>query len=359
MKATFKSSLLLLMASAAFFTSCKKDEVQAVLTPSGAVTLSSSATTLVLTQANGANTAASFTWDKAKFGYPAGITYTLEFTKGGTNFATATSTSINMETALTKTYTVKDLNSKLLDIIPFGSAQQVQARIKADVGSGVAPIYSNVISLTVTAYRDIINYTFPQALYIAGNYQGWSPSTAPKIVDKFASGTTGSGYDGYINFTNATPEFKIVKGPDWSFGDFGSSGGGVLTNGGSNLTLSDGAGVYRLTASTSGMTWTATKITTWGIIGSATAGDWGSSTPMTFNAADGTWTLTTNLTGGAGKEMKFRANNGWDINFGDNNPADNKPEYGGDNIKIAADGNYTITLDIGIAGNYSYTVRKN
>lgn len=359
MKATFKSSLLLLIAAATFFTSCKKDEVQAVLAPGGNVNLASTQLTLVLTQASAATTASAFTWGKADFGYPAGITYTLEFTKGGTNFATATTTVINMDTKLAKTFTIGDLNAKMQDIIPYGSAQQVQARIKADVGSGVAPIYSNVLSMTITSYRDIVNYNFPQALFIAGNYQGWSPSTAPKIVDKFASGTTGSGYDGYINFTNANPEFKIVKGPDWSFGDFGASSSTVLTNGGSNLTLSNGAGVYRLTASTSGMTWSATKITTWGIIGSATPGDWGASTPMTFNAADGTWNITVNLTGGAGKEMKFRANNGWDINFGDNNPADNKPEYGGDNIKVAASGNYTITLDIGIAGNYSYTVRKN
>ncbi len=358
MKATFRSSLLLFIASATFLTSCKKEEVQAVLNPTGAVVLASTATTLVLAQANAANTAVSFSWDKANFGYPAGVTYTLEFCKGGTNFATATSTSINMETSLAKTFTVGEINAKMQDIIAYGSAQQVQARVKADVGSGVTPIYSNVLTLTITSYRDIVNYGFPQALWIAGNHQGWDPPSAPKIVDKFASGTTGSNYDGYINFTNASPEFKMVKGNNWGAGDFGGSAG-ILTNGGSNLTLSDGAGVYRLTASTSGMTWTATKINTWGIIGSATPLDWGASTPMTFNAVDGTWTLTTNLTGGAGKEMKFRANNDWAINFGDNNPADNKPEYGGDNIKIAQDGNYTITLDIGIAGNYSYTIRRN
>jgi len=357
MKATFKSSLLLLIVSATFISSCIKEEVRAVLNPGGNLTLSSTQSTLVLTQANAANTAVNFTWDKANFGYPAGITYTLEFCKGGTNFAAATSTSINMETALAKTYKIGDLNGKMLDIIPFGSAQQVQARIKADVGSGVAPIYSNVISLTVTAYRDIVNYAFPKALWVAGNFQGWSPSTAPKIVDKFASGTTGSGYDGYINFTDANPEFKLVKGPDWSFGDFGVGGTTGSLGSVGNLKLTNGAGVYRLTANTSSMTYTATKINTWGVIGSATPKDWNASTPMVFNAADGTWTVTLNLLGG--KEMKFRANDGWDINFGDNSPADNKPEYGGDNIKIALDGNYTVTLDIGIAGNYSYTIKKN
>jgi starch-binding outer membrane protein SusE/F len=357
MKATIKGFYLLLTAATVFFTSCKKDEVQAFLKPVGGMNLTSTQSTLVLLQANAANTAATFAWDKANFGYDAGITYTLQFCKGGTNFATATTTAINMETKLAKTFTVGELNAKMQDIIPYGSPQAVQARVKADVGSGVAPIYSNVINLTITSYRDIVNYNFPQALWIAGNYQGWSPSTAPKIVDKFASGTTGSGYDGYINFTDPNPEFKMVKGPDWSFGDFGAgSTPGSLGSSG-NLKLTDGAGVYRITANTSGMTWTNTKITTWGIIGDATAGGWGSSTPMTFNPADGTWTLTTNLVGG--KELKFRANNAWDINFGDDAPADNKPEYGGKNIAIAADGNYSIILDLGIAGNFSYTIKKN
>jgi spore coat protein U-like protein len=78
---------------------------------------------------------------------------------------------------------------------------------------------------------------------------------------------------------------------------------------------------------------------------------------MTFNAGAGTWTITADLTGG--QELKFRANNDWAINFGDNAPADNKPDYNGSNIAIAQTGNYTITLDLGVAGNYSYTVKKN
>lgn len=355
MKNVIKNASLLLALGVSLW-SCEKEETKAILNPSGAVTLNNTTNTLVLQQPNAANAATTFTWNKAEFGYPAGVTYTLELCKGGTNFATATTTSINMTTLLTKAFTVGEFNAKMQDIIPNGSAQAVQARVKADVGSGVAPVYSNVVNLTVTAYRDIVNYGFPQALWVAGNYQGWSPSTAPKIVDRFASGTTGSSYDGYINFTNASPEFKLVKGPDWSFGDFGSPAPGTLGNGGSNLTLSGGAGVYRLQANTAGMTWSATKINTWGIIGNATPGNWGASTPMTFNAADGTWTITTNLVVG---EMKFRANDGWDINFGDNSPADNKPDYGGSNIPITVAGNYTITLDLGIAGNFVYNIRRN
>lgn len=353
------NKLTILTVAAGLLVSCKKEEVKAILQPGAPNALTSTQTTLVLEQANAANPAVTFSWGASDFGYQAAIIYTLQFSRGGTNFATPSTTNVELGTALTKSFTVGELNAKMQDIIANGSPEQVEVRLKSDIGSGVDPIYSNVITMTITAYRDLVNYSFPQALFIAGNFQGWSPSTAPKIVDKFASGTTGSNYDGYINFTNATPEFKMVKGPDWSFGDFGSAGAGMLGNGGPNLTLADGAGVYRLRANTSNMTWSATKITTWGIIGSATPGDWGASTPMTFNAADGTWTITVNLVGGAGKEMKFRANNDWGINLGDNAPADGKPEYDGGNIPINDSGNYTITLDIGIAGNYAYTIRRN
>jgi hypothetical protein len=148
----------------------------------------------------------------------------------------------------------------------------------------------------------------------------------------------------------------MVKGPDWSFGDLGNYGGSNLGPGGANLTLGQGAGVYRITANTSNMTWSNTKIDTWGIIGSATPGGWGGSTAMTYDIAQNVYIITANLTVG---EMKFRANNDWPINFGDNAPADGKPEYGGDNIPITTAGNYTITLDLGIAGNFAYSIRRN
>lgn len=78
---------------------------------------------------------------------------------------------------------------------------------------------------------------------------------------------------------------------------------------------------------------------------------------MTLNT-DGTYSITVDLTGG--NELKFRANDDWAINFGDNksNGPDNIPDYGGDNIAIETSGSYFITLDLTLAGNYSYNIRK-
>ena len=364
MKANFKSSMLLLIASSAILTSCVKQDLKAYLNPGGPLQFNTSITNpnIVLLQANAnlnlGTSSGTFFWNGADFGFKAAVTYTIQFTRAGSNFASAATTELTIGSSLSRIITVRDFNAKMLDILPFGVPSPVHARLKADVGSGVDPIYSNVITnFVVTAYLDVVNYTFPQALWIAGNYQGWNPGAAPKIVDKSASGTTGSNYEGYINFTDGAPhDFKMVKGDNWGAGDFGSAGGTALGNGGPNLTMVGAAGVFKVNANTQNMTWSYTRIATWGIIGDATPAGWGASTPMIFNPADGSWSITTNLSAG---EIKFRANDDWGINFGDNSPRDNKPDYGGSNIPIAASGNYTLVLNIGIAGNYSYTIRKN
>ena len=358
MKPTFKIASLLLAVSTVLW-SCDKEETQAVLKPGGATTLTSTATTLVLLQANAGNAAVTFTWNKADFGYQAAINYTIQLCKGGTNFAsTATTTEVAMGTALTKSFTVGEFNAKMQEIISDGVASAVDVRIKSSVGTTVDPIYSNVISMTITSYLDIVTYAWPQSMNVAGNFQGWDPPTGPQIVNTRNGGY--SGYEGYIVFNNAAPEFKLVKGNNWGAGDFGNAGGGNLQNGGPNLTLPSGGagltGLYRLRAHTGSMTWSYDKINTFGIIGSATPAGWGASTPMTFVGSNGSWTIIADLVVG---ELKFRANNDWAINFGDNATADNKPEYDGSNIQVTQAGNYTITLNIGIGGNYSYKLRKN
>ena len=95
-----------------------------------------------------------------------------------------------------------------------------------------------------------------------------------------------------------------------------------------------------------------------GLIGGAIPGTgWDSDRDMTFDPATGTYSITLDLNAG---EIKFRANDNWDFNLGDNNdPNDGRPEVGGNNIKINAAGNYTITLDLLVGGNWVYTIKKN
>lgn len=77
----------------------------------------------------------------------------------------------------------------------------------------------------------------------------------------------------------------------------------------------------------------------WGLIGDATPGGWSDDTNMTWDAVNGRFTVTLNLTA---NKFKFRANDGWDYNFGGDLAA---LTLGGGDIQVAEAGNYTITLN--------------
>ena len=366
---TWLNKIMLVGVAAIAFSSCEKDEVRTVLNVGSAPTLTATPSTpLVLLQTNANNDAVKFTYTPATFGFDAAVTYVLQIAKGGTSFASASTTEVGLSssTPLEKSFKVVDFNRELLKIINYGAATPVEVRVKATVAAAAPASYSNVVTITATAYRDLITYAYPNALNIAGNFQGWSPATAPQIVKQNNGGY--NGYEGYIIFNAATPEFKMVRGNDW-VGDHGaatsnisnpSSGGGTLTaNGGGNIPLPGGgpglAGYYRLRANTTDLTWSYNKITTWGIIGAFNGWNGNDNVPMTFNTSTGVWTITRDMPAG---EFKFRANMDWGINFGDNG-GDFKPEYDGANINITAAGNYTISLDLSSGGNYAYTLKKN
>jgi hypothetical protein len=354
---TWLNKIMMMGVAAIIISSCKKDEVKTILNVGAAPSLAANNTTLVLQQANAGNDAVKFTYTPATFGFDAAVTYVLQIAKGGTSFASASTTEVGLSNVspMEKSFKVVDFNRELLKIINYGTATPVEVRVKATVAAAAPATYSNVVTITATAYRDIIKYAFPNALNIAGNFQGWDPGTAPQIVKQNNGGY--NGFEGYIVFNAAAPEFKMVKGDNWGAGDYGSAGAGTLGNGGPNLTIPSGGagltGYYRVRANTTNLTWGYTKINTWGIIGAFNG--WGSSVPLTFNTSTGVWSITRDMPAG---EFKFRANDDWGINFGDNN-ADFKPEYDGSNLNISVAGNYTISLDLSVGGNYAYTLKKN
>ena len=185
-------------------------------------------------------------------------------------------------------------------------------------------------------------------LYVPGSHQGWSPGTAPIVYNR----NFDMKYEGYVNFS-ANDLFKFTSEPNWDGTNYGDGGAEVLSTTGDNLTVAE-AGYYKLNVDLSGSPFTYTTVKTdWGLIGDATVGGWDNSTPMTYNPDTKVWTVTTTLT--AGKAFKFRANNGWDINLGGNQ---SNLSYGGDNIQVATDGTYLVTLDLSNPEAYKCSVVK-
>jgi starch-binding outer membrane protein SusE/F len=150
-------------------------------------------------------------------------------------------------------------------------------------------------------------------------------------------------------------EFKIRKNNDWgtNYGDDGADG--TLEPGGANMVIT--AGNYIVTFSEKDLTVTIEQIPIiWGLVGNA-YNNWGATPDASFVPDwrnEGVWVLkNVTLTDG---EFKFRANNDWGTNYGDD--GGNKTlEAAGANIPATA-GIYTITLDFSDAANPTWDFIK-
>ncbi|GGK82141.1 SusE domain-containing protein [Rufibacter glacialis] len=322
-----------------FFSSCEKDEERVIANTQGkGAAFTASANNLTLQKANENNQAVNFTWTKADFGFDAALTNTLQFAVAGTNFANPKEVVLGSGD-ISKSYTVLDFNALMLSLnLPTGRNSTIEARVKTQIAGSeaVAPVYSNVVSMTVNPYP-LISF-----VYVPGAYQGWNPATADSLI----SPTSNNIYTGIINFTEGNTKFKITPAKKWDVA-YGDAGAGKVSTSGSDLSVPT-AGMYRLTLNLNDNTFTAAKYS-FGVIGDATPGGWGADTDMTYNNGTQTWSITTNLTPGS---IKFRLNDDWGTNYGGSN---GNLVSGGDNIAVPSAGNYRITFSL---ATNTYTLTK-
>ncbi|WP_303311091.1 SusE domain-containing protein [Hymenobacter sp. BT730] len=337
-------------AAVFLFSSCEKDEVRVMAQPGNAPTLTASANSVTLVQEDASKNAVTLSWKPGNYGFDAAQTYVIQFDKKDNKFAKPY--EYKAGTSTSKTFTVSEINNIMLALgLPTGSEASVEVRVTSNLATNAPSIpvktqVSGTTTLTGTPYLSFIAYP---SIQVPGGYQGWSPATAPFL----ASPNSNDVYEGYI-YMDAASEFKYTVGRSWdvNYGDDGT-GSGLAPNGGNIKTSAPG--YYKMNVDLGTKKYSVTS-TTWAVIGSATAGGWDAETPMTYDAANGVWKVTTTL--GAG-ELKFRANNAWAINMGDNG-ANGSPDYDGSNIVSPGAGSYTITLDLSKgAGNYSYSISKN
>lgn len=361
------NKLLIAASASLLFAACKKTSVLTYLAdvkfpPS----LTASADSVSLSPANDDSSVITFSWPNVIFPVKAPVTYSVQLdvpadTVGNNAWSNAVTIQVGKD-VLSKSFQGHDLDSITLTKLGLiaDSSNTVVARV---VGTLDRQVYSNAVTFKVKPYPPAAAL---KALWVPGDYEGWNPAGAPVIRE--ASGKPGM-YEGYIYFPpGGTFQFKMTPQADWTptaYGDAtGTSGDIIVANyAGGNMSVA-GAGYYELTADLNTNKWTAT-LTTWSIIGDATPGGWGSDTQMTYDAVNQVWTVTADML--AGGSFKFRANNQWVIDFGVDGSgnlvyADN-PFFGYtpnlNNLSVSADGNYTITLDLHNAGNYTYILHKN
>ena len=87
----------------------------------------------------------------------------------------------------------------------------------------------------------------------------------------------------------------------------------------------------------------------WGLVGNATPNSWDGPDLEMYETGSNQYAIYADLTAG---EMKFRYNEDWGQNYGDNG-ADGTLEGGGSNIVIPSAGTYYVTMDL---NNSTYTI---
>lgn len=314
------------------------------------INLKVSKSDVVLLAGNAGNSAVSLMWDSTPSLAMKGV-FTVQAAIRGTNF----DDPINVATTELPAYTfkVEELNSQVRRILQPGVPTMIDLRVVAQF-SGNKTVISTPMALQVTAYQPYTPFNGSRVFRVPGNYQLWNVADAPKLVTQDASGT----YEGYVNFNVKNPQFLLVKAATfWDpNGTYYNIGANKIGFNGNIFSLFSGSGAYRMKVDANTNIWTCTKVENWGLTGSAvtcTTGD------LVLDRSESglTWKITANMKKGS---FHFRANGSDAIMLGHNNgTAVGVPDYGGADIRINADGNYTIVLDLEEAGNYNYSVQRN
>ena len=159
------------------------------------------------------------------------------------------------------------------------------------------------------------------------------------------------------SITLTANEFKFLANNDWNVMSWGghSFPEGIAYSSGNNIVAT--AGEYAVTFNDvtgkySFKILNASTYETVGIIGSATENGWAFSTPMEqVEGEQHDWILTTYLSAG---ELKFRANDSWDMNWGASDFPAGIATYNGGNLLIPESGYFTIRFN-DFTGSYSFT----
>ena len=294
-----------------------------------------------------------------------GADIVVEYTKADFGVATAQAHNLYISTSETMegmkkakatfgdtTITLKqaDLNIAALDFADAGAEVDfyfaIVANLNTDKGAAVAgtELKSNVVKATFKSFvADVLPAEKYGKMYVVGTLNGWDHAAVEKEYDFLYNYDAGNAnlFAGIIDLRepNSAAEFKFTNG---AWGDKEHSMDGaqdaeattvrLVAGGGDNVNVWQTKRFYGAELDLGGTTlkklWSADQI---GVIG--LNGDWENDIVMEYNAKWARFYVDIEATGDT--EMKFRADAGWDLNWGAG------CANGGDNIAVAA-GKYRV-----------------
>lgn len=309
-----------------------------------------SGSSYVLLEENEEEELMTMEWTVPDFGFSAAVDYRIEGSLDGSfddpiRLGDTNSSSFSPQ--------VGEMNSNLISAgLASGIETEVYIRVRATLAdSNVDPMYSDPVVLGFTPYEQDLD--LPE-IYATGNfvelggYDGadWGWEGVP-VLYGFDSETE---YTGYIYFAEDGLEVKFAPERSWDLNWGDNDADGTLDVDGANIIMEDG-GFYLFDVNTETLTYSFTE-KVFGVIGEA-AGGWddGDDVIMEYSTEDQAWVVETELEAG---EMKFRANEAWDLDYGDDE-GNGTLQQGGANIVVDTAGTYRIELDLN-GPVYTYTL---
>ncbi|MEP2023661.1 MAG: SusE domain-containing protein [Reichenbachiella sp.] len=347
-----KLTYIYILILAVLFGACEDEAEKVIISsnPVGPTLTGPGADGMEFVKADAANTI-EYSWSMSDYGFDASVTYYVQIAMDETFSGSANLVSSQESNG---SAVIGDINGILLSWgLPIDEQATIKCRVFSTVNANVDTIFSEVTDFTVTPYETLIDYPM---IYVPGAYQGWSPGADNGRLYSYGFNSVYEGILRIVEGANPTSSFKVTPEANWD-----NAWGGVLTAAGSVFTgaldpsgadYTIDAGTYFVTVDVSALTIELEKTDDWGIIGDATPNGWSDpDTDMMYNGQRQVWEITTDLTDGF---LKFRANDDWGVNYGDNEP-DGTIDGSGSDIPVTA-GNYTIRLDL---NNEKYELIEN
>ena len=221
--------------------------------------------------------------------------------------------------------------------IPVDTAGDLELRIKStitDAASGaVLERVSTTVTINVTTYLTVLDLSTTWGV-VGSAANNWGATPDLPFFKTDIDGVLAA----YV--TLIAGEFKFRENNDWG-NNYGSnsSTGGAITSGGGNLTTTGGS--YKIVLDLNNLTYSIESFSI-GIVGGA-YNNWGA-TPDFMLEYDQYSDVFRGLVTLIDGEMKFRMNNDWGTNYGDDG-ADGTLELNGSNIVVTA-GTYFATVNM-------------
>lgn len=308
----------------------------------------------------------TITWDAADFGLQVAVAYELQMDLDGGTFANPVVLASGITDA-TVTITYGALNTAA--ITELGQAANAETVVDLRIvatSTGLDDLISAVVGVSLTTYEgEVVVEPEYANIWVAGAFQGWDATNFISLTSAADNGV----YEGYLYLPEGQGEFKLYQNQnDWGPDSWGTDNDGTgaiyVANEACCNFMVDAEGMYWVEVDVPNLTYKL-ELISWGVIGDATPTGWDADTDLVYNADTQALEVTLDLT--AVGSYKFRANDAWAHAMGIDGEGNlvysdhitNGFTEGINNITVAEDGNYTISLDLHNSNTYTYSVVKN